>query len=258
MSGYLLPRLDVESAREQLHELVVARERGQDLVQLVRFSHPKATASPTGGQVVPVEQLKRLRVAVVDEVERVGAARDHRRPAAELHAEYGLSVGVALARNLDVVVSDAAHYQGWAFLALCVLPDVVAHRWPDLQEDRFVGARRDRNYLKVCWHRWQLLGDLFTEGLPALGEDQLVQLTERTAVARNRRLVRQLACAVMAYRGADRSGFARALMKRAAYWTGPSIVDLWTERTLERRVSELVDELTVLEHAQRASAVSSY
>ena len=255
MSAHLLPRLDNEAARQRLQELVDARDSGDDLTQLVRFSHPKAVASPTGGHVMPEGDLKRLREAVLVELAATRGQDDVHRTAQERRAEYGLSIGVALAGNLDVVVADAAHHEGWAFLALCVMPDVVARRWQNLQEDRFIGARRDRNYLKVCWQRWRLLGDLFGAGAPVLGEDQLVQLTERTALARNHRLVRRLAQAVLEYRGPDRMTFARTLMKRAAYWTGPSIVDLWTERMIEQQVAELVEELTRAESDSSAVTI---
>ena len=67
-----------------------------------------------------------------------------------------------------------------------------------------------------------------------MGEDELVGLFERTAVARNLSLVRALARIVIEYDGDQaRSEYARRLYKVARRKTGPLMLDILDEASLE-------------------------
>ena len=102
-----------------------------------------------------------------------------------------------------------------------LFPDILAARWgaptesQELAPDRWIGRQtgRDRNYLKLAWRRWQVLGPVMSATQDPLGEDEFGALLERSVVARNQRLVRSAALAVVAYRGSlGRTSFARKLM----------------------------------------------
>ena len=115
---------------------------------------------------------------------------------------------------------------------LVVLPDVSLTRFPTLTEERALGGQR--NVLRRAWSRWEILGELLMRGFPLLGEDELVGLLERTAVARNRSLVKALAERVLNYQGARaRSEYARDLYKRVRYRTGPLMLDLYSSADLD-------------------------
>jgi hypothetical protein len=82
--------------------------------------------------------------------------------------------------------------------------------------------------------RQHVLGDLLHLTDRPLGEDELVGLFERTALARNRTLIRRLAAAVLQYDGStSRSDWARELYKRVTFHTGPRLLDALTEEELD-------------------------
>ena len=120
-----------------------------------------------------------------------------------------------------------------------VFPDVVWVRFPDPSEDRILGG--PRNVLRRTWNRYELLGDLDGLGAEALNEDELVQLTERTSLARNRRLVRALAQRVIEHPGSRRMEFTRELAKRATFVTGPLLLDVLTDEDLEDLVDAVAE-----------------
>lgn len=70
-----------------------------------------------------------------------------------------------------------------------------------------------------------------------LGEDELVGLFERTALARNRRLAKALARRVLNYSGSGRSDWARQLYVNTTYATGPRILDILSDGELDDLVA---------------------
>ena len=149
-----------------------------------------------------------------------------------IQPEFDARLGNALHLALKIIPADAAHEETWNFLSLVVLPDVSLTRFPTLTEERALGGQR--NVLRRAWSRWEILGELLMRGTPLLGEDELVGLLERTAVARNRSLVQALAERVLGYEGVRaRSEFARELYKRVRYRTGPLMLDLYSSAELD-------------------------
>lgn len=223
------PRLANADARLLAEELRAASHSGLDRVrEFVDASHPRAAAVPTGGRPATEPEIGRVREDVLEEVGRwVNGTILARRSQPEFDAVLGQS----LHRALHIIPADAAHPETWNFLTLVVLPDVALTRFPTLIEERALGG--PRNVLRRAWTRWEVLGDLLMEGEPLMGEDELVGLLERTAVARNRRLARTLAEAVIRYGGRRaRSEYARDLYKRVRHQTGPLMLDLYTESDL--------------------------
>ena len=104
--------------------------------------------------------------------------------------------------------SDAAHDGVWSFLTLMLFPDILADRWPatspsgELPRDRWIGrqAGRDRNYFKLAWRRWRILGTVMSETGDAFGEDEFGALFERSAVAET------LGCTIRSSRGGGVQG----------------------------------------------------
>lgn len=237
MNGSLIyPRLPIGSAQELLAEIREASNQGVAIVaKLAATSHPKAAPVATGGREATADELLAIRATVLAELSPW--MEKGRIPRAE-QPVFDSRLGKALHDALRIVPADAAHPGTWSFLTLVLLPDVAFTRFNDLSEDRGLGTKRARNVLSRAWVRWEALGELLNEGSPTLGEDELVGLLERTAVARNRQLVIQLGKAVIAYDGQiARSEFARGLYKAVRYRTGPLMLDLLSKAEL----ADLVD-----------------
>jgi hypothetical protein len=236
------PRLPLGAARELLAEIRDAQERGVAAVaKLAAISHPKAAPVATGGREATADELLTVRVAVLDEV---GPWVDQGSISRKQQPKFDARLGRALHEALRIVPADAAHPGTWNFLTLVLLPDVAVTRFSDLPDDRGLGTKRERNVLSRAWIRWAALGDLLDQGDPVLGEDELVGLLERTAVARNRVLVIELARAIIAYDGKTaRSEFARNLYKLVRYRTGPLMLDLLSQAELSAVVDAEVHKI---------------
>jgi len=235
------PRLANEHARERLVEIRDAFGHGVGAVKdLASVAHPKAAPIATGGRAVRPEELRDIRERVTASVERwisVGEIARSDQP------EFDALLGQALHEALMILPADAAHPSTWNFLSTVLLPDVVITRFNDIPDNRGLGT--NRNVLRRAWHRWDILGDLLVEGSPTLREDELVGLLERTAVARNRPLVRELARAVLAYQGRRaRTEYARDLYKMVRRRTGPLMLDVLTDAELAALVDNEVQRLT--------------
>jgi len=230
MSSRVYPRLPNADARLLAEELREASLSGLDAVrEFVGASHPRAATVPTGGRPASESEILQVRQAVLADV---GEWVDGRVLPRRVQPEFDARLGNALHMALEIIPADAAHEETWNFLTLVLLPDVALTRFPTLTEERALGGQR--NVLRRAWSRWDILGELLMRGSPLLGEDELVGLLERTAVARNRSLVKALAERVLNYQGARaRSEYARDLYKRVRYRTGPLMLDLYSSADLD-------------------------
>ena len=226
MNGtFVYPRLPIEAARRLITDIRDASQDGvRGVSKLASISHPKAAPVATGGRQASAELLVSVREVVLDAVgDWVGNGEV---PRGQL-ADFDARLGGALHKSLGIVPADAAHAGTWSFLTLVLLPDVAVTRFNDLPDERGLGTKRERNVLSRAWMRWEALGDMLLDGSPPMGEDELVGLLERTAVARNRILVHELAKVVIGYPGKTaRSEYARELYKLVRHRTGPLMLDL--------------------------------
>ena len=230
MSRFIYPRLPLAFANKRLGEIKAAYDRnGLSGVQaLAAFEHPRAAPVATGGRVAD-----RIRIiSVSNAVSR--ALSPWRAPEtlpSDQVAAFDLALGRALHEQLEIVPADAAHNETWSFLTLVVFPDVAVKRFPDMHRDRLIGT--PRNALRRTWFREDVLGDLQHSAEHPLGEDELVGLFERTALARNHTLIRRRAAAVLAYEGSARSVWARKLYKYVTFETGPRLLDALSDDQLD-------------------------
>lgn len=229
MSRFVYPRLPLPFAMERISEIVEAMSSGgvSGVQALARAEHPRAAPVATGGRVASPEHIENVRAAVLETIEpwRLGNVP---RPQA---AAFDLTLGRTLHKHLRIIPADAAHNETWSFLTLVVFPDVAVIRFPDMHVNRLIGT--PRNVLRRTWFRREVLGDLLDSTGRPLGEDELVGLFERSALARNRELIRRLAAAVLAYDGpAARSEWARDLYKRVTFSTGPRLLDALSDAEL--------------------------
>jgi hypothetical protein len=232
MSEFVYLRLPFPFAKARISEIAETMSNGGGLpgVQvLARTEHPRATPVATGGRVASSEQIADVRAAVLKAIEPWGLMDTV--PSTQV-AAFDLALGRTLHEHLRIIPADAAHDETWSFLTLVVFPDVAVCRFPQMHIDRMIGTQR--NVLRRPWFREEVLGDLLRSTDRPLGEDELVGLFERSAVARNRALIRRLAVAVLAYDGPTaRSKWARALYKRVTFSTGPRLLDALSDAELD-------------------------
>lgn len=229
MTYRLIPRYSSGQAATRLEEIQRHLAEGGHVKELVRTDLAGAVPNATGGEAATHTDLGVWRRGVMAILESVPTGSKL------VNDIHGIEVGRALGSVIDPSPSDAAADGVWSFLSLSMFPDVMNARWPadptthELSRDRWIGrqAGRDRNYLKLCWRRWQLLGPVMETAAARLGEDEFGALLERSAVARNIRLVRIAAQEVVAFSDdGARTEFARALMKEVTYHTGPLNLDI--------------------------------
>ena len=240
MNSLLIPRLSTSEASKILTDHARSLEGGALPEELVRLEDVPGTPNPTGGAAASPADVQRWRWEVVELLDGIDTHSREGRDA------LGVALGQAIEDVIHPVPADVAHDGTWSYLSLVVFPDVVNRRWPGevrnarliLPDERWIGHQtttRDRNYLKLSWRRWIILGEVMREARPRLGEDEFGALLERTAVARNRRLVTAAARTII-LRGPRYPGgrveFARQFMKRIAERTGPLLLDILSDEEI--------------------------
>jgi hypothetical protein len=230
MNRLVYPRLPLAIAKARLDEIRLAYwSRGLDGVRhLVEIDHPRAAPVATGGSPASKEQIRSVRQAVEGAVNKwvvLGTV------ASDEIAAFDRILGRALYESMQIIPADAAHDEMWSFITLVVFPDLAVLRFPDLHEDRLLG--KPRNALRRTWLRHEVIGDLLFSASRPLREDELVGLFERSAVARNRSLVRRLTIIVQEYNGPGRSKWARKLYRDVTVATGPRLLDAVSDEELD-------------------------
>jgi hypothetical protein len=162
-------------------------------------------------------------------------------------ADFDSRVGRILVNRMALTPADGAAPEVWGWLSTVLVPDLVALRWPVGQGARPHGSRvhgGNRNTFRRPWARRLVLGDLLDSGDPPLGEDELVNIFERSRMARDHRLARILAEEVLASSVGARSAFTRDLTRLVRRHTGPKVLEILEEdelRTLVRQVATSVE-----------------
>ena len=245
---YVYPRLPLSRAMALLEEHRACFEAGgyRALEEAVAYSHPHAAPVATGGRVALHGDIEKVRLAVLEEM---GPLLDRRTDYTRDSIRFDVTLGNALHSALAIVPADAAHDDTWSFLTLVVFPDLAARRFRTMHDDRMLG--RPRNVLRRVWQRAEVLGDALYEHPRPLGEDEAVGLFERTALARNRRLVRIAALEVMDSRADNRSQWAREMYKFLQYRTGPLLLDALNDEDLLSIVREASADATAVMEAER-------
>lgn len=227
MSSLVYPRIDLELALE-----ILAGLPENDVP--FAYEHPRAVPYEVGAPAGEAA-LKAVRASVLKAVEPWPAG-----PARGDVAEWDAAVGAALWESMQILPADASHDGPWSFLTLVLLPDVAVSRFPERHPNRMTGVRR--NVFRRTWARRHVLGDLAApEGVRPLGEDELVNIFERSRMSRNHDLSRALAREILAYTGDGRSEFARRLTRSVRSMTGPLLLDVMDEGQLQILVGDVAE-----------------
>ncbi len=239
MSAYLYPRLPRPAARQLLKV-----QEGLSLSELrsaARTSHPAAAPAPTGGRPAPDDVLEKVASSVRHACGEQWPAEASRAQGATLDR----AVGRALIDNLQIIRPDAANEGVWSFLSLVLLPDIAVLRFPDRAESRLLGG--PRNVFRRPWERRVVLGDLADRSGnngQALGEDELVNIFERSRLARSHELARALAENILSVDVGNRSEYARELTKHVKRQLGAFNVDVLDPSAVRSLVAEAGSRVT--------------
>ena len=207
-------------------------------------NHSAAVPAPTGTPAT-AQQL-----AVVREEIETALSPLQAEPEKFGVANWDAVAGRVLSNALDISATDASSNEVWAFLTLVVLPDFAIDRFPSMAEARLLGWQR--NTFRRTWSRHQVLGDMnLPDGVNPLGEDEMVNIFERSKMSRDHRLARSLANEILRYEGRNRSQFARDVSRHVRAMTGPLVLDVCPQAVVESLVSEAA--ATVIQEAAEAS-----
>jgi hypothetical protein len=142
-----------------------------------RYGEMAADRSFVPGELTP--EYSRLRAQLLEAIPHFDTRKD---PGV---SRYDVAAGLALYRILGEAGMDvrtAADDGVWRFLSLKVVPDLVAGRWAQLQEERFWRGR-SRIWLRVVWWlvhlAWQGSEEQTREVLADVTADTIAQLVER-------------------------------------------------------------------------------
>lgn len=174
----LFPRLSRAAARRilrdhsgDLADVKAAREAGD----------AAATWGASGGRRITPAELDLLRKAMLDIAKDCGFGA-----ASADHASFDSRCSIWFGETGLVTTGEGLRDDVWTWLAVSLLPDLVAWRFPGQPEDRFLGGARNvfqRHWMRArafdqgghSKRRWALVS--------ALGEDAMVQILERTSVS---------------------------------------------------------------------------
>lgn len=179
-----IPRLDRPSALAILEHLLTPDVAALTLA--MPDLSPVVTYSPTGGNRITEQELRDLRTAVV------GLASKYGMPCSSSNfQEFEGRAARLIHEMLPMTPHEFASEEVWSYITCCWLLDVAVWRFGhDADTRRFIGDV-NRNTFRRMWWRADVLGDEID--LTQLGEDELVNITERPTIAADRRLARTVA-----------------------------------------------------------------
>jgi hypothetical protein len=220
----------------------VARRGAEELSDACALRHPAQVFTATGGTRADDKRVQALRDVIVS------TAQAHGFPGGGGRIAFDRDLASRLLEEMDLAVAEAADRRLWSFIALVVAPDVTAWRWEgSSNRERWICRDPTRRMFSRLWWHAYLLSDPATgrverEILDQLTEADLNQLFERRRIGGNRRVLRSLACAVLAVPDASRRALIRDASKRVLRRMAVVDFHALTDEEVEREVGRLVAE----------------
>lgn len=259
----LYPRLPHRVARQIAREVAVLPL--EELERRSALGHKAQWFTPTGGNRVTEGELTELRERLRELARWRGYPASLNRNARRF---FDAELAVFLHTRLDVSPAEAAHGDIWAFMGCVLLPELVRWRFPGEEAGsrylaRFSGpARGIRNLYGRTWWRAEVLripgSQRPYELLERLGEDELVQITERPTVAGIRSLASVMASELLAAEappGASRPDLLREVMKVIVRTLPVVGLDCLDEPDQRRAVQQMIAR--VMEQGRQLSATTA-
>ncbi|GAB4523336.1 MAG: hypothetical protein OHK0046_36890 [Anaerolineae bacterium] len=194
ISEYLVyPRLKRATANK------LAQELGLQPISELQTEYEgnnRSVIYATTGSRVQISELRQIQIKVRECASAYGyPSPDNVTDAA--YGEFDARCAELLHQSMRLFPAEAAYIEMWAFITCVLLPDIVRWRFYGVTtaQERFIGFNRGlrRNALGRLWWRAYLLCQPAQSEpyqlLYKLGEDELVQITERANIAKNPILV---------------------------------------------------------------------
>lgn len=204
--------------------------------------HQSQHYASTGGSRVSQDALEKLAAHIRLVASKHGYPNSSSR---KKLADFDVELGIWLYENLDIIPGEALRYDTWAFLSLCVVPDIVKWRFTNYHESRSLGGRR--NCLQRLWLRTRAF-DLGARAknrfvlLRNLTEDAFVSVMERPSLSGNSQICRSIGIAWTKH-AKDKGRSRMESLNRAAIVSLRAKLTLYQLDVLEPRVlNKLVQE----------------
>lgn len=193
----LYPRLNTGYAK-----VLAAEHAGRTVDELTNwiserspFHRPNTEYAATGGVRVSDDELVKLRNKCIELARDHGFPEDNDRDQVR-QFEFELTKVLV---GLEIIPAEAARDEVWQYMTCVLVPDVVGWRWRSssgsTSEERYLGGIRNalqRLYVRGLLLRYETSGEPWRFIDPnsplRLGEDQVVQIVERTALSGHRDL----------------------------------------------------------------------
>lgn len=215
----------------------------QDLRLLGALSHAEASPLATGGTPAGRDSIASVQRAVWHAAEEAGYPSSPDNSQRQLFDRLCAS---GLYDVMNIVPADAANEGVWAFLTVVVLPEITPWRFTDTAaEERYLG--KPRNTLRRLWWRAWAFGTDFAvtpEGCTPLGEDEYVQIMERTTLGGNRNTARALREALWRAEATGRPFPRSPLMRFMALRLRAARSHICLDALTQGQLVSLLDEIT--------------
>jgi len=253
LSTLLFPQLPHHAALQTA--TAICNTSVEELAAQAHFECDECEYTPTGGSRATVEVITALRTEVLD------LARAHGYPKFPNQlqaATFDARVTLMLFARMHIAAAEAARGGVWTFLACIVLPDIVRWRFGSADSatslERYLSGRR--NTFQRLWWRAFYLGtrphaSYSVEHLVhALGEDELVQVTERPSLAGIEGLAAAVAAGMLdariKYEGLARRHLMREAQKRLLRLSSFVSLESISAESLDLHVAQIFEKVAEL------------
>lgn len=230
------PRLSEAPARQILRDIVDLDPR--KLREIATIHHPDAAPVEIGGHRVDDSVIEELRDRIRERAGICGFPEPLNKGAV---GGFDRPVTRILHSTMNIVPADAASERVWNYVTLVLLPDVAVWRWPMRATNRLLG--HPRNAFRRLWWRAEVVGPDLIDAPNGLGEDELVNIMERSTIAASSRLSRALAEKIFnSQTSMARSEVMRDSAKRLLRIQAVLATDILADSVLEDMVGRVVED----------------
>jgi hypothetical protein len=199
MTLFTYPRLEIGNAAELINASAgIEVEKIAKTLEKVGF--PTFVPPVLGHKFVTPEKLASVRAELRDLAGRSGYPHGSK---LRDRQNFDTRAAIYLHGGLEAVPGELLRDEVWMYFSCVIAPDIVCWRWrqdgkePNL--DRFLGG--ERNCFGRLWRRADVLRDERLSDpwtlVTSLVEDNFTNILERTSIARNRPLAREIARAFL-------------------------------------------------------------
>jgi len=155
----------------------------------------------------------------------------------------------------DLELPDAFHNDVWSYINLRLFPDLVLWRWPNNDDERFLGGI-ERSCFQRLWQRAYILGPLLASKLQ---EDEALNIFERTeALGSNLPLSKAIAQYVVNNRNQKNENDSKKMItSKVVKVAAQNLRRAISVQVVQTMIPEQIDEIVDLVFRQTISALTA-